>query len=171
MAKYTFMLCERRHYHFAKPIHSQKKSGLWDTPDYQDIPAQTIIEHAPLPPARTHAHTPPLSLSAGTKCETPVTIVTWVIKLQVAQEMHNYRVIRLFSNVSAIRLSQHCQRALSKYTLGQLCNYTFLDPCCHTLFFISLYEESIPEVLPLSFNTPYIYTKLQLDVCLVAVYT
>jgi hypothetical protein len=49
-----------------------------------------------------------------------------------------------------------CRRALSKYTLGQLCNHTFPGPCCHTLFFVSLYEESIPEVLPLSFNTPCI---------------
>jgi hypothetical protein len=37
------------------------------------------------------------------KCKTPVTIVTQVIKLQVTQEMHNYRVIRPFSYVSAIR--------------------------------------------------------------------
>jgi hypothetical protein len=47
-----------------------------------------------------------------------------------------------------------CRGALSKYTLGQLCNHTFLDPFCHTPFFISLYKESIPEVLPLSFHTP-----------------
>jgi hypothetical protein len=34
--------------------------------------------------------------------------------------------------VPAIRTRQH---ALSKYMLGHLCNHTFLDPCCHTLFF------------------------------------
>jgi hypothetical protein len=36
------------------------------------------------------------------------------------------------------------------------CNYAFPDPCCHTLFFFSLYEESDPEVLPLSFEIPCI---------------
>jgi hypothetical protein len=46
-----------------------------------------------LPSARRHV------LIAGIKCETPVTIVTQVIKLEVRQEMHNYRVIRPFSNV------------------------------------------------------------------------
>jgi hypothetical protein len=56
--------------------------------------------------------------------------------------------------IPAIRM---CWRVLSKYTLGQLCNYTFPDPCCFTLFFVSLYEESILEVLLLSFDTPYIY--------------
>jgi hypothetical protein len=34
--------------------------------------------------------------------------------------------------IPAIRM---CQHALSKYTLRQLCNHTFPDPCCHTLFF------------------------------------
>jgi hypothetical protein len=52
-----------------------------------------------------------------------------------------------------------CRRALSKYTLGQLCNNTIPDPRCHALFFFSLYEESIPEVLPLSFDTPCIHTS------------
>jgi hypothetical protein len=49
--------------------------------------------------------------------------------------------------VSQIRT---CRLALSKHTLGQLCNHTFLDPCCHALF------SSIPEVLPLSSGTPCI---------------
>jgi hypothetical protein len=53
----------------------------------------------------------------GIKCETPVTIVTQVMKLQVTQEMHNYRVIRTFSNVSAILAIRTRRRALSKYTL------------------------------------------------------
>jgi hypothetical protein len=57
------------------------------------------------------------------------------------------------------------RRALSKYTLRQLCNNTFLDPCCHVLFFVSLYEESIPEVLPLSFDTPCIaYLHMNLGI-------
>jgi hypothetical protein len=93
-------------------------------------------------------------LSPGIKCETLVTIVTQIIKLQVTQEVHNYRVIRPFSNVNAIPAIRTCRRALSKYMPGQLCNYTFSDPCCHNLFFVSLYEESIPEVLLLSFDTP-----------------
>jgi hypothetical protein len=47
-----------------------------------------------------------------------------------------------------------CQHALGKYTLGQLCNHTFPDPCCHNLLLCaSLYEEYIAEVLPLSFDT------------------
>jgi hypothetical protein len=37
-----------------------------------------------------------------------------------------------------------------------LCNYAFPDPCCHTLCFLSLYEESVPEVLPLSL-VHYVY--------------
>jgi hypothetical protein len=50
-----------------------------------------------------------------------------------------------------------CQRALSKYILGQPCNYTFPDHVCHALFSVSLYEEEcIPEDLPLSFHTPCI---------------
>jgi hypothetical protein len=82
-------------------------------------------------------------LFAGIICDTPVTIVTQVIKLQVTQELHNYRVIRPFSNVSAIPAIRTCRRALGKYTLGQLCNYTFQDLYP---FFSSLYmfPSSIP---------------------------
>jgi hypothetical protein len=83
-------------------------------------------------------------------------------KLQVTQEMHNYRFIQPFSNISAIPEIRTCRRALSKYTLRQLCNYTFPDPCCHTLFFVSLYEESIFEVLPLSLIHPVYPIKVQL---------
>jgi hypothetical protein len=53
--------------------------------------------------------------------------------------------------IPAIRM---CRCEMSKNTLGQLCNHTFPDPCCHNLFFVT--EESIPEVLPLSFDTPCI---------------
>jgi hypothetical protein len=95
-------------------------------------------------------------LIARIKCKTPVTFVTQVIKLQVTQEIHNYRYIRPFSNVSSIPAIRTCRRALIKYTLGQLCKHTFPEPCCLTLFFVSLYEESITEVLPLSFDTPCI---------------
>jgi hypothetical protein len=56
--------------------------------------------------------------------------------------MHTYRVIRPFSNVSAIPAIRTCRRALSKYSLGQLCNYTFPDPCCYILFFSSFYMRN-----------------------------
>jgi hypothetical protein len=49
-----------------------------------------------------------------------------------------------------------CWHALSKCSPGQLYNHSFRDPCCHTLFIVSLYEKSIPEVLPLSSDTPCI---------------
>jgi hypothetical protein len=72
---------------------------------------------------------------AGIECETQVIIATQIIKLKVIQEMRNYRVIR------EIRAIRTCRRALSKYTLGQLCNYTFPDPCCHTIS-LSLYVRN-----------------------------
>jgi hypothetical protein len=134
----------------------------------------------------------------------PRTIVTQVFKLR---NNATYWVIRHFSNVSAIRHSQHCcivtlntpvtpagtlwgiqahikfiwnlyyvcnnctrclairtcRSALSKHTLGQICDHTFPNPRFHTLSFVFVYEESIPEVLPFSLIQPVLvipYTKL-----------
>jgi hypothetical protein len=127
-----------------------KKKGLW-----QRGSGNVKLQSCPsmyLPRERRHI------LIVGIKCETPVTIVTQVMKLQVTQEMHNYRVIRTFSNVNVIPEIRTCRRAFSKYTLRQLCNYIFPDPRCHILFFlVSLYDESIPKVLSLSFDTPCMF--------------
>jgi hypothetical protein len=52
------------------------------------------------------------------------------------------RVIRPFSNVSSIPAIRTCRRALSKCTLGQLCNYTFPVPMLSYPFFSSLYMRN-----------------------------